>query len=351
MGKPIIILADTEEAYISSLEARFIEELFHKMDLEIITDAEYFQETFNHPRNAKILIVSEALYHPLLKNHSVEHIFVLTEQPQAEEAYEQNVHRIFKYKSVKEIFNEVMYVSSNDFLGERNVEKETQVILVYSPVGGVGKTVTALGLSASLSAGFKKVLYLDAEHIQSFQYFFTSGDVVSNDIYRELARMDTGIYERIRPFIKNEVFDYLPPFRAALSSLNLRFSCFQELVKGIKATREYDFIILDTDSVFDDDKAELIKLADKVLLLITQDRCSTAKMTGLLCNLNCSDSEKYLFICNKYQKDVENELLTEERKNRMIISEYLEQIPNCEQLMVQTMKEITGFQKLAYLFI
>ena len=46
MGKPRIIIADTDLNYITLLELKFVEELFDKVNLEMITDKEYFDSLF-----------------------------------------------------------------------------------------------------------------------------------------------------------------------------------------------------------------------------------------------------------------------------------------------------------------
>ena len=62
MSRPRIIIADTDVNYIQSLQLKFIEEFFEKIDLEIITEREYFDELFSVPQKAEILVVSEDLY-------------------------------------------------------------------------------------------------------------------------------------------------------------------------------------------------------------------------------------------------------------------------------------------------
>ena len=43
MDKPRVVIADTDENYIQSIELKFIEDFFDKVQLEIITDQEYFE--------------------------------------------------------------------------------------------------------------------------------------------------------------------------------------------------------------------------------------------------------------------------------------------------------------------
>ena len=67
MSRPRIIIADTDVNYIQSLQLKFIEEFFEKIDLEIITEREYFDELFSVPQKAEILVVSEDLYESSLQ--------------------------------------------------------------------------------------------------------------------------------------------------------------------------------------------------------------------------------------------------------------------------------------------
>ena len=47
MARPRIIIADTDVNYILSLQLKFVEEFFEKIDLEIITDRNYFENMFD----------------------------------------------------------------------------------------------------------------------------------------------------------------------------------------------------------------------------------------------------------------------------------------------------------------
>ena len=44
MAKPRVIIADTDEGYISTIQLKFVKEYFDKIELEIITDKEYFDK-------------------------------------------------------------------------------------------------------------------------------------------------------------------------------------------------------------------------------------------------------------------------------------------------------------------
>lgn len=80
MARPRIIIADTDVNYILSLQLKFVEEFFEKIDLEIITDRNYFENMFESPQRAEVLIVSEDLYDLSIQKHNIGNVFLMTEK-------------------------------------------------------------------------------------------------------------------------------------------------------------------------------------------------------------------------------------------------------------------------------
>ena len=157
MSKPRIIIADTDISYIIPLQQKFIEEYFEKIDLEIISDPSYYELFFSSPQKADVLIVSEELYSTNLQRHNIGNIFLMTEQYSENQMREVDVNTIYKYTSIKEIFNVIVGKGAASLSVSNNARKETQIIVVSSACGGVGKTTIALGISACLNKNYKKI--------------------------------------------------------------------------------------------------------------------------------------------------------------------------------------------------
>lgn len=349
MGKPKVILADTDEMYLAPLEVKFLEELNEKIELEIITDFDYFSEYFSAPQSAEILIVSEELYFSDLQKQNIANIYVLAENLEEGGTEDLGVTKIFKYTNTKEIYNRVTATSSGVIHSETNKSKESTVVLFYSAAGGVGKTTLAMAMCSCLAKGFKKVLYINAQRLNSFQFYLHNSSAISNSVYPELSDSGSNIFGRIRHVIRNEGFDYLPPFSASLSSLNINFSIYENIVKSAKATKEYDVIVVDTDTAFDHAKASLITVADKVIIVTKQSRASVNATNMLLKNMNCNDNEKYLFICNDFKADEMN--IINEEHSKLSVSEYIKHIPEIEKLKIEDISNNAEMQKLSFLIV
>lgn len=351
MAKTRIIIADTDVNYIIPLQLKFAEDFFERIDLEIISDQGYFNSLFSAPQRADILVVSEELYDSSLVRHNIGNIFLMTEQYEENQTAELNVNRIFKYTSIKEIFNEITGKSA-DVLKIKKENKEPQVIMFYSASGGTGKTTLALGVSAALTKNYKKVLYINAARLQSFQYMLENSTAISaSDVYAKLSVADDNIYSEIKHVIRQELFFYLPPFKAAIMSLGLNYSVYEKIILSAKKSGDFDFIIIDTDTAFDEDKARLLNVADKVIIITSQTTASVFATNTLLSNINDSGTEKYLFICNDFKKDEDNSLISPSINLKFSISDYIEHFPHCEKMRAENLSNEGSIQRTAFLII
>lgn len=349
MAKSTIILADTDEKFLTPLELKFLEELDDNADLEIITESSFFKEYFSSPKSASVLVVSEDLYSSELQKHNINSIFVLTEDTDEGGTEDLGINKIFKYTSTKEIYKQVTALSPIN--ADSNKEKETTVVLVYSASGGVGKSTIALGISEALAKGFNKVLYINAQRINYFEHYLTNNATIPNSAVAEFSNNSGNLFGRISHVIRNENFDYLPPFSMALASIGLNFSVYSEIIKSAKATKQYDVIIVDTDTTFDKEKADLITISDKVLMVLEQTNNSVCATNTLLKNISFNDSEKYYFICNNFDENNPNALMSNHNKQSFIVNEYVKHFENFDSLSIADLSKQPDIQKVSYLLI
>lgn len=352
MVKPRIILADTDVDYIIPLQVKFVEEFFEKIELEMIHDVEFFQHLFSTPQQADILIVSEQLYSPALHRHNIAHIFVMTEQYEEDQTADLKVNHIFKYTSIKEIFNEITGKSAEVLKGMVDKKPETQVVLCYSGCGGTGKTTVAMGVCAALTKNYKRVLYLNAAHLQVFQHMLVNHSAITSmEVYAKLANPTEHIYTDIKHIIRKELFHYLPPFKASLMSLGLHYSVYRHIIGSAKKSGDYDFIIVDADVTFDDEKAELLGMADRVIVVTKQSMASVVATNILVSNINGISAEKFVFVCNDFVKEEENGLIAPNIALKFSVSDYIEHITRYDSMKPEQLSAEGGIQRTALLIL
>lgn len=354
MKKPRVIIADTDAAYTIPLQLKFVEEFFNQIDLEIITDRTYYENLFSAPQSVDVLIVSEDLYNDSLQRHNIRHMYMMQEELDQEEVTASLlVNRIGKYSSMKEIFNEIVGKSAPTFdFGGKGKKAEPQIILVTSAAGGVGKTTVAMGLCAALAKSYKRALYINADRLQNFQAKLANpSPITANDVYAKLLTGSKNIFADIRHVVREEGFQYLPPFKAALMSLGLPYRIFEQLALSAKQSKNYDFVVVDADSTFDEGKTRLIDTADKVIIVTDQSRAAVFATNRLYESISGASGEKFLYICNNFDRDSDNALTDPSLRLRFSINEHLQHFRGFDKKNLDALSKEKDVQKLAYLLI
>ncbi len=352
MSKPRIVIADTDKSYIFPLQQKFIEEYFEKADMEIITEEVFFYQLFSSPQRIDVLVVSEELYCAELQRHNIGSIFIMSEHEITSNENEVNVYSLYKYTSVKEIFNAI--ISRSDTLSRCNAsyQKESQIVLVCSATGGAGKTTVALGICASLSKNYKRVLYINASRLQYFQTLLTNTTPINNsEIYRKLAIARENAYQDIKQTIRTEGFSYVPPFRAAIMSLGIDYYIYEKIALSAKQSGDFDVIVIDADTTFDEDKTRLIDIADKIIIVARQTKTSAYATHLLVSNINGIDGDKFVFVCNDFNEDDANELTSSNIIDTIKVSDYIRHISGYDQLKLVDLARNNDIQKIAFLII
>lgn len=351
MIKPRIVIADVDYDYIIRLQQKFITEFLDKIELEVVTDCDYFQELFSVHQKIDVLLVGQIMYDTLLvKKHNVANVFLLSEKEDCD-SEDISASVIYKYSSIKEIYNEIIG-SSRCFMSFATESiKNPEIICVTSAKGGIGKTTIAMGLSACLSKSHKRVLFIDAQDIQAFQYYLSNNSkITGSEIYSELLKTDGRNYLALKHMIRSELFSYVPPFKAALSSLGLNKHLYSKLAMEAKKSGDYDYVIIDTDNVFDNTKAQLLSIADRVIFITKQDDISVEITNNYLSNINGINKDKYLFVCNDFVDEKDNALISFGKDTLFSVSEYIRHLDD-KDMTKEKMYENKDFQKIAYLFM
>lgn len=352
MNKPRIIIADSDINYIIPLQLKFVQDYFDQIELEVITDKRYFEALFSTPQKVDILIVSDEMYSPYLKKHDISNIFLMLEQYEEGATAELNVHCILKYSSIKEIFNEIVGKSAGVLKLGVSAMAESQIILVTAAKGGVGKTTVAMGMAACLSQNHKKVLYINASRLQMFQaYLGNQMPISAQDVYSRLLNPSDNIYGDIKHVIRYEDFYYLPAFKMALISLGIPFAVFEKIAVSAKRSQEYDVIIIDMDNTFDEQAVRLYDIADKVIVVTEQGNSAVYSTNVLVSNLNGINSDKYIFICNKYEKDEYNALIAPKMNVKFSINEYINRFESNGRIENKNLGEMLDIRKAAFLVV
>lgn len=350
MNRPRVVIVDADENYILPLQQKFAEKYYETIDLEIITDTAYFGEFFSSPQKIDLLIISEPLYSLELQRHDLTLVFVMTEQLEEAKTTEVDltVNRLFKYSSIQDIFNSIVARSEGLLQAGAASQKDCQLVLLYSAAGGTGKTTVALGLCGCLANNQKRVLYINAGYLQNFQRMLQDKrPILEPEVYAALALPDGRSYTAVGAVVRREAFSYLPPFKAPLVSLGLPYSIYADIAGSAKASGLYDYVVVDADSAFDEEKARLLNMADRVLVVTGGDSASMYATNILAGSINGVTSDKFVFVCNNLDSGHTPAL----DPVQFTLNGYVAHHSNYDRIGFSELALDEGIQKIAYLLL
>lgn len=309
MSKLTMVLADTNEDYLSALEYRFLVETGDNVDLLLFSDGERFREFFSEPQTVDVALISEELYDPQIGRHNIAHLFVLADDASDRETQNLAIKRIFKYKNTKEIFFEATE-GIRDRIRNGVEEEGTKLIAFYAPSGGVGKTALSLAFASELAAMHQNTLYVNAETLQNFQTFFSNPSPLGTDGIHAILQNKKAPFTGIRPFLHHEGFDYLPPVIQIPGAWGLTEEIYGMIAQGAVESGTYQQVIIDLESGLTQDRIQIMEKSDQVMIVTNISRTSIEKMRIFLDNIQMPDTGKYTLLINGYTgEDDVSELL------------------------------------------
>lgn len=300
-----IVIAVIDDLYASSLELPFVKDINENINLEIITDINYLNDFFSKSQKVDLLIIDERIYTEIIKKQRIEVILVLCENTESFIVNNHNIEAVYKYSSVKEIFHRAVGRLGIDIKSEGTLSESgmTNIITVTSPIGGAGKTTIAMAIAIQLSEINKKVLYVNSESVQNFEWLLNTGNTVTDNFEKMLIRHDDNILNCINEAIGHVDFDYVKPFNSALISYDITEDDYIFFINKISESKLYDYIVIDTSSEFNKMNSSLIEISNKCIIVMKQDRYSEYKLRKYIDNISFSDNEKVMYVCNMYNPD------------------------------------------------
>lgn len=293
MEKCKIILADTDLSYLSTIELLLLREYGSQADLQLITDADYLTSYFAEPRKTDVLVINEDLWQEDFRRQDIHQVFLLSEDEHPQIRTGENDILLYKYTSARDVFASINIVLRR--LAGTRTQLPTQVLMVYSPQGGSGKTVTAMGICCGLVNIGSKVLYINTEPLQTFSGFLPEDRAMTERLVKQML---TGSVEagELRANIFRDEFDYLAPMQYAMTSYGMDESRYTALLRTAVKSLGYDFIVLDCSSDFTAAKAGLMKSAAFVVLPFRADPGGLQKYRRICQCINTNDHEKFIFV-------------------------------------------------------
>lgn len=342
MAKPSIVIVEGDEAYLVPLEVKIVEILREYADIEIISDRNYFEEFFTKPRKIDVLVIDDEAYSEQLHMHNIDRTYVLTENLDATETQgnaEGEVVYLYKYCNLNVLVDRII---PNGWGGNTVKSKDAQIIAVISPAGGCGSTTIAMGIAAGMKQNMKRVLYLSVSNYQNFQFLLKNKSVLPYEACVEMQKSGGNLYEKLKRKFLKESFTYLPPLNSSRESLHISDEAYIQIARAAKQSKDFDYIIMDIGNELSAEMLQFLSASDKIFVVLKQDEYTAFKMSAFRRSVNCDDGDKFIMVCNCFEK---------ERENALAANFYVKKEDEVVNKGCAAIAELEDIQKLAYTLI
>lgn len=222
-----------------------------------------------------------------------------------------------KYCTGDKLLSDIMHLYSENNPSELRISPNSgnaEIIGVYSPAGGTGKTTIAYALSVQCAERGMSSFYLNLESFQSTGIFFDSNG----------SRNLSYIFYYIKEKCKNLSFkmegikctdagygvQYFNPPESPLEYEEIEAFELEQLIQGIKGMGCCDCVFIDMSSTFDMKNYKIMELCDKIVLITLQEPVSMHKCKLLYNEIikltrenKGSVSDKFINVINRYKSD------------------------------------------------
>lgn len=278
-------------------------------------------------------------------------ILLLAEQ----HASDGDLPHVMKYQPLSALLGaleEAVLNSGNVRLDNRHSGDASLVIGVTSASGGCGKTTVALNLAKQLGRAGYSVFYLNLETLDSTKPFLQTspqvgseeelGEAFSRLMYLIRARRSGGRASEQRIDVRSYVLwneqiksHYFYPARNRNELRQLTKSDVNALLEVLIASEQYQYIITDHDSVWDERAEALMDRSDLLIWLLSDDIHTLAKASAWMRYQEQLDpirtgqiQEKSTYVINRYTGTVVNPMPEEYMHTGL----YLPYIPSWKQM-------------------
>lgn len=175
--------------------------------------------------------------------------------------------------------------------------KKGKVLCVYSPKGGVGKSIISANIAGSSYLMGKRTLLIDADLYDGGLSLFVNEEIKKN-IYTLSNDIKNNKYESILDYVYNynEGLDILCSTKIQLEASLIKEKYMDKIIEDAKNI--YDFIVIDTNSSYNDFNENIFNLCDEVLLILTNDIVNIKNMKNVITMFNDIGIYKYKVLYN-----------------------------------------------------
>lgn len=295
MTKKKVVLADSDRLYQECLSDYFMQKA-PQLELNIFSDIDLLKAYINET-DIDILIVDEKFAdEDLSAKENIKLKIVLS----AGEICPQGFVSVAKYQKTENLLNEILLkyaeaTGSNEVVCGNSC---TKTAVFYSPSGGSGKTVLSLGMAVCCARAGINTFYLNLEDIDSVKGLFENGHGSMSDVLLAVKTKGINAGIKLAQAVAKEPHSglfYIAGPESISEYCETSSSEMASLINTIKEKSEYDVLIIDLSSSFNEKTVKILSEANVIFTPVIPTESATAKLSRFLDEAMLHDSYTRIF--------------------------------------------------------
>ncbi len=305
----LIVIAYPDADYIKGFEEELMKHLDADVEIRVITETDYLMQFFSVRRTIDALIIAQELIGNYLQEHDIRNLMILESRQVS--VYDSDDSKVLHYVGQDDIIKFVDRCFSDfdepdeyfDDFDDEETGTSVKVAAVYSPIGGCGKSLTALALAKKLKMLEEKVLVIGCDSLQSFGVLLDTREYADEALAGLLQDPVEETYWTVLKNINQDNVPCLLPFEKPLVSLGIGGDEFINLINILKEKKDFTYIILDIGSSFNNETLKLFNIAD-ICIFITEPNVDAArKLEKFRMNQDLIPDTDSVTLVNQYHSD------------------------------------------------
>ena len=372
MKKTTMILVDTDSLYLEGIFQTLIRDYYESAELTFITDREGFEKLLDAPVETDVLVLPARLQNLLPVDAKIGRLLSVPDamNPPAPDLGEKTLSRI---RAAFAAPAPVPTPAPAPAPAPAPVPTPTpapvptptpapapapipapvipapgkpQLLLVCSAAGGTGKTTVSLGLCAALAKAGRRVLYINASHLQTFgRLLEDERPIDAPAVYGALTSAVPNLYAVVKPVLRQQGFTYLPPFKAPIHSLGMTYTTYTRIAVAARHSGDFDDVVVDADSYLGDELMQMIGVANRTAVVVRWSDSGKAAANGFTQALAAAGKTDLFMIANAVRGDAD--VPTGKVTARFKLSASVKYVENCEDMTVQAFSQLRCVQETA----
>ena len=274
-----LLIATVDCDYAEHLSNTFAENHSDVIEVSVCSTAEHLSEQLA-VRKFDVALMEM----PLIGDIDMQSIrlpLLLWSEEENAQAVPEEFMKVRKYQRISSMISNVLELYAKDTPRERGaLSKRAGITVVWSPMGGVGKTTVALAYSARKASEGKQVLYLDLEPFSSVSAYFAEAGKSISTVFEMLETGEGNINVLIRSLRQQNGNGDIEYFCRPENFDDMNILSADNVAALIDACSEVtDELVIDMSCMCDERTRKAFDLADRIFLVTDSSRTAQIKFS------------------------------------------------------------------------